>query len=579
LLSVALLVLAATPAQAGWTAGAPHGVPFGQLFGDPGSPTRAYLLGPASLYVTDDRGASWVARSLPSSNGIDSLAAFAGPPSLLVAIDRTGAVWHSTDQARSWSAIGCCALAVDAAGPALMIGNGYRGSTDFTRSVDGGVTWTPIATPPYVTQDLAFAIAPGGVVFAWTYTGVTYRSDDLGSTWQVITGIPEGAIVPAPGIVGSLWAGGLHSVDGGATWERPAPLVPGCSADAVLGADPLVVWLTGFCSAARSLDGGVTWELAALPDGGSGPVLVGAVLDGGMAALGMGSSGPWLLEPGQEPVYRPDGLPAMAYGPLLADPLVPGSAYSGTFTTSDRGASWRPVWTYWPQSIARVAGRVITDGTESRPAAGGAPTALLDDRGATASDPLGRRAWILGPAGLRSTVDGVHLTTPGAHGLLDYGQSDSSEVPLLAAGGDAATVIATFYRWPGTVEVSHDGGRTFRARTLPVDYADGLSVDARDGRLLLVLARGRLYRSLDAGAHFRRVRSGIVATAVDPRRRGVWYAATATRLEWTQDAGRTWHLLARPPGGRTSALSAGAGRLWALTGSLLSSMALPGARR
>ncbi len=134
--------------------------------------------------------------------------------------------------------------------------------------------------------------------------------------------------------------------------------------------------------------------------------------------------------------------------------------------------------------------------------------------------------------------------------------------------------------------VSRDGGRTFRVIRPNIrgdGFVERIAVDAVDGRLML--ARDDLRPTLLRVARRRppvhhEPDRPFAAFAVDPTRRGVWYAARTTRLYVTRDAGRTLAASSSaPPGGRISELGIGAGRLWAVTATRISSMPIGGAAR
>ncbi len=226
----------------------------------------------------------------------------------------------------------------------------------------------------------------------------------------------------------------------------------------------------------------------------------------------------------------------------------------------------------------RVGGRVLKGffGVASQPRRGGAPTRITDELTGLIGEPRGRRAWLLTRDRLLTTADGVRFTALPARGLPRRLQFEGDNIGLTAAGGRGRTVAIEVNNFGNDrLAVSHDGGRTFYRTRLQFGFFQ-FQIDAVDGRLMLgVDANERLYRSRDGGRTFRPIRGKVVAVAVDPRRRGVWYAARQRRLYMTRDAGRTWQRMTDPPGGRIRQLDTGAGRLWALTESGISSQPLP----
>ncbi len=135
-------------------------------------------------------------------------------------------------------------------------------------------------------------------------------------------------------------------------------------------------------------------------------------------------------------------------------------------------------------------------------------------------------------------------------------------LPVAAGGGGTTLVVLGARRGNPVIALSRDAGRTFRVRSSPVLVE---RLGRRRGRpaIAAIDNRGRLHRSRDGGRHFRTVLRAVSALAVDPDRRGHWYAARGSRLSVTTDGGATWRLVQSPPGAPViSALSACAGRLW-----------------
>ena len=578
---IAVFAAAGASAQAAtWTTGAPRGLE-GHLFGDPGSTARAYL-GPATqgahpvLYVSEDRGRHWTVRPLPA--GTFLVTAFGGPPSLLVAFELDGAVHRSIDQGRTWRRVGCCAQAIDPGDPQRLLGTDENG---YARSLDGGATWQPITAPPIAGSLPTFQFDGGGVLWASTDTGSVARTVDFGTIWQVVTGVPEGGMTPVPGVAGRLWVGQWRSSDGGTTWQRVGPGDPQCFATiAPLAGAPQTLWSESCDITYRSADGGDTWQ----PQGPSLSTLIPSVLLDGGSTLALGPEGPWLTEPGHSPVYQGATLPPFPTGPLLADPSVPGRAFAGTFATVDSGRTWQPARRPFSFTSARVGRRLLEDaffGSVSRPADGGdGDVSLTDEQTVLLGEPRGRRAWLITVDRVGRTDDGVHVQWLPARGLRRQSFDEESTLDNLAelefaAGGRARTLVLEVSTDIGErLALSHDSGETFRLRPISV-FPRRLAVDALDGRLILLVGEHGLYRSRDAGRRFTRVLPGITQVAVDPTRRGVWYAAGKRRVYVTLDAGATWRRLPSPPGGAIRELSTGAGRLWVLATRSISSLPLP----
>ena len=379
--------------------------------------------------------------------------------------------------------------------------------------------------------------------------------------------------MPAPGDPSRLWAGLFRSLDAGVTWTRSTP-PDACGFPQLFAAGaPLAPWVQGCDGVYRSPDGGATWALLPGTKRAQGPVQsLGVLAGGGTAMVSTDDDGPWLLAPGHPPEYRGGNLPPLVQDRLLADPVDPARAYDRQFSTADGGATWVPRFGQFVRSLARVGGRLLTDSsfqTVSRPVAGGPETTVPLGRSRVVSDPAGRRAYVVGENGrLLTTTDGVRfqrlprLPVPSNAFLI---------VDARAAGGRGRTLAVSAAVGDRLVLlVSRDAGRTVRIRRLRIEL-ERVAVDAVDGRLMLATdGRGRLYRSTDAGAHFRVLRSvrGTVV-GVDPTRRGTWFAAAPGRVTVTHDAGRHWRRIEAPPGDQILDLSIGAGRLWIATDRLI----------
>ncbi len=78
---------------------------------------------------------------------------------------------------------------------------------------------TPAAMPPLPAGAVFFPqVAGGGLAFASTISGATYRSADLGATWQLATGVPLGFVTGVSSDPLRFWIGPFRTLDGGITW-------------------------------------------------------------------------------------------------------------------------------------------------------------------------------------------------------------------------------------------------------------------------------------------------------------------------------------------------------------------------
>ena len=253
--------------------------------------------------------------------------AYATAATEALAVDTTGAAWHSLGPANIGGRV--TSLAVDPAHPDTLFAAAASGGVWVSR--DAGLTFSP-AWPQDATQAIgAVATAPDGTVYAGTgevnpgggsltYTGTgLYRSRDGGRSWDHLGLADSGAIGaitidPADprrifvAAAGSLFnAGGdrgvYASVDGGATWTRVLTGATEWTGATEVFLDPrdarrlyAVMWdhrrepdrrtYGGVGSGVyRSVDGGASWQL--LANG-----LPGAAAGVGRIGLGIAASDP-----------------------------------------------------------------------------------------------------------------------------------------------------------------------------------------------------------------------------------------------------------------------------------------------
>jgi len=200
------------PSKPLWRSIGPTTIPDGQTYGS----NRVNVSGRISSVIVD-----------PSN------------PAHVLAGAAHGGVWESFDRGGSWAprtdfaaTLTVGALAFHPANSrTVYCGTGegdwwsYLGA-GILRSSDGGTTWSPVCTAPFVGQgfyDLLVHPTTSGLMLAAT-TGGLYRSTDGGSTWTVRRSVRTWslALSTAGGAGAELLAGcqdGLYrSTDGGNTW-------------------------------------------------------------------------------------------------------------------------------------------------------------------------------------------------------------------------------------------------------------------------------------------------------------------------------------------------------------------------
>lgn len=205
-----------TPTGPQWRSLGPWTIPNGQTYG----PSRVNVSGRVAAIAVD-----------PSN-----------PAHVLVGA-ANGGVWESFDRGSSWAprtdyaatlAVG--AVTFDHANPRTVycgLGEGnwwWWLGTGILRSTDGGTTWAPLCTAPFVGQgfyDLVVDPANGRHLLAGTTAGL-YVSSDAGVTWTQRRNAATWSISMAPGagaraeILAACSDGLFRSTDGGTTWTAVA---------------------------------------------------------------------------------------------------------------------------------------------------------------------------------------------------------------------------------------------------------------------------------------------------------------------------------------------------------------------
>ena len=188
------------------------------------------------------------------------------------------------------------AVAVDPTVPTTVYAGTNGGG--FFKSLDGGVTWSPISTGVAnvagtvvsglavdpVTPARLYATASAGVnAGGFTQNGgfSVYESTDAGANWAstpIEVLVEALALAPGTLLAGTLDGGMWRSTDGGGTWT-PTAFLGTFDAIRALAADPstpgTVYAGTTLSGAFKSTDGGGAWAPAA---GGTPPFNVEALL-------------------------------------------------------------------------------------------------------------------------------------------------------------------------------------------------------------------------------------------------------------------------------------------------------------
>jgi len=358
-------------------------------------------------------------------------------------------------------------------------------------------------------------------------------------------------LATAAGGAGVVWAvafgrAPLRSLDGGASWTRPAVSIPYAQyyfAVATDPVDPLTVYAEGFAGLARTSDGGATWSLI-----NSTPVGAFAIAPSAPATLYLAR----YYNSVGNPLSRSDdggatwrALPALPPGvesifDLAVDPADPGNVYAQGFSPSrrfflhstDGGGSW--LTGSMPPGDHLSSLQIGPQGALYGLASAFGPVVRSRDGGQT---------WESINAGL------PYSSVPGS-----LVRERTSGNLYLATGVDQGSATL------GQVWRSADGGTTWTKLVERSGLLYPLALDgALPGRLYVGTEDAGLLASADAGQHWQLAGAGFLAPsaldlAVDSQLAGTLYAVLEppldgavlqpplprTQLARTTDGGATW---------------------------------------
>jgi photosystem II stability/assembly factor-like uncharacterized protein len=231
------------------------------------------------LWRTTDGGDTW--SETPATSFVFHTLDFAGDEGILCGIEEplgseeplpTG-VWTTTDGGVTWTI-----RDANSAGRAPLAVGGGRFLTvahhDVIESLDGGATWSDVATAP-ASDARAFARS-GSVLVCGGAGGYLFRSTDDGLTWADVTSpfarrqvmsvlsVVDGFGLAVTGRSGAT-SEGLRSADDGLTWMHFTPPITPVLAGAVRDASFGILSARNG-AAARTTDGGVTWAVETILD-------------------------------------------------------------------------------------------------------------------------------------------------------------------------------------------------------------------------------------------------------------------------------------------------------------------------
>jgi photosystem II stability/assembly factor-like uncharacterized protein len=441
------------------------------------------------------------------------------------------------------------------------VGYAVGGYGTLLRTVDGGASWTGL--PSRTVQDLTRVgpAGPTGVVASGACA--LRRSGDSGATFGAVdvgggdtgcgSSIRAVSFPDAQNGMILLATGIYRTTDGAASWTLVA-LAPRTLHSIAFASATTAVAVGDGGTVVRSLDAGATW--AARPTPGTGLDLLRVRCADDALCLFVTTSGVLVRTADSGATYAqvtPAASPVRAVAFASSTRVVAAGDAGVMAVSDDAGVTWRPI------GSTLGAGRsvVTSGGGDFAYTVSPSAIALTTDGGATwrsvaiptarsitaaaFADPLTGFAQDDGGV-LRRTLDGGVTWQ-----VLDPGPVTTPLQRMIALGSGRVILV-----YAGGMARSTDGGVTFRsvasaalrrARVL----SRGIVASAGAGRVAIVVGRGAIVRTRDAGATWTRVpvpRAGArpprIARADCVPPGTCWIVTAGSRLYRTVNAGGRW---------------------------------------
>jgi len=480
------------------------------------------------IHRSTDGGQSWTLVHDASTLAVNSLAFADANNGVAVGT----AIWRTDDGGLNWSFVdwapgGAFLPRVAALGSGTFVAIS-DGSGTLIRSIDGGATWSPVATGlTGGLMDLAFGSSTTGAVIDASNNFA--RTLDGGLTWSA-SPLPGGFVgtacalafsSPSDLVLATCHGWILRSSDAGATW-----LAPDAGLNLSTPSDKRLRFINGgvgfmlgqYGLLARTLDGGATW---AQTGGGRGS-------EERLAAMRFGPGGLGLAAGTRDLVWRSaDG------GATWASVTLPGSGLGVYRSIED--------FAFAGSAAVAVGGfgriyRSVDDGQSwSQVHAGGASLQFFGVDFATASVGVAVGFDSSGPQGV------IHRTTDG-------GQTWSVVTLGAAAPRELLTVrfvsASVGYAAGGTSLLrTGDGGQSWAPVTVS-SLQPGSSINQLalpSANTIVMASDDGIHRSADGGLTWARVASGtamrMTAVSFSDANNGV---AAGDRVLRSTDGGATW---------------------------------------
>ena len=574
------------------------------------------------VYRSSDGGATWTRMGLRDAQQIPQIAVDpTNPNRIFVAAlghpygpNRERGIYRSTDGGRTFTAVlqkdensGGNDVDIDPSNPQVVYANlweereGPWENAEWTgnggglyKSVDGGATWKQLTNGlPATTNEVNLTIAPSNpnrlyaAVASNTPNAVgIYRSDDAGESWTKITtdrrpasrigggDLPVPVVNPKdPDMVFMASTVSMKSVDGGRTWVpfKGAPGGDDYQNLWVSPVDPNVILLVADQGAVVTVNGGRTWSswynqptaqlYHVMADNDFPYHLCSGQQESGSACVA--SRGPW----GEITMRDWITVGVDEYGYVAPDPLDPNIVFGG------RAVSRFDKRTNQTSIVGPLVGRAFAPGTSpyrqvrTQPVvfSKADPHLLLfgnnvlwktANGGATwtqISQDVTRKTWPI-PASVGKYTDPALVRQRGV--IYTIGPSPR-DVNTIWIGTD-----------DGVIQVTHDGGATWRDVTPPqigawwkvfmidAGHFDTQTAYAAVNTLRIDDMTPHIYKTHDGGRTWTDLSQALASIAErpedigpanalreDPVRRGLLYAATERGVYVSWDDGTHWQSL------------------------------------
>jgi photosystem II stability/assembly factor-like uncharacterized protein len=489
-----------------------------------------------TLLKTTDGGRSWNGLATGLTEPLSTIRLL-GPQTLVVG--GTCALRRSDDGGRTFRRLPWTASDERCSGgirsldfPSPRVGVLLLGNGNVLRSTDSGRTWSRRTAVPNTRassaaslvepSDLRFTSETTG--FATTTGGDVFITVDAGNTWKAVVAEPWAIrtitfVTPDVGYAAGDAPAVIKTTDGGQTWaEQPLPADAGGLRQMRCATPDVCLGVTGGGDRlVRTVDGGANWESLAA----SSVSLRAVGLPTATQAVGVGEDGNTVVSDDAGSTFSPVGgvltgrfTGLSARGAKVAYAFGFGGALARTV---DGGQTWSEIDAATSDAVTDVSflservGFVLDDaGQLLRTDNAGDSYEILDTGTAQVPEAVRaldtKRVLLVGPAGVRRSDDGGRTFKPNV-------QKAVRNAPLFDVDRAGSTVVAY---GPRTILLSGDAGRSFRPMRRPSKRVRINDLDLVSARTAFLLdARGPLYRTDDAGRHWRELPA--LATEVGSR--------------------------------------------------------------